>query len=293
VKKGKGFDFKPISKIERPWIVLGGQSDLACDIEGQRKFTSKVEGAKLVELPKVGHGFGVFKNWQPQFFEALAELSTQEKPVMINSLELQDLPLIEIRSPNSKSETLTIILSGDGGWASIDKEIAEALTTKDISVVGIDSLRYFWNEKKPEELAKDLETIINYYLKEWKLKSVLFIGYSMGADVLPFALSKISEDSMKKISGVAYLGLSKKAEFEVKVVNWLGAGPSESGLDILPELKKLSKLKSLCIRGEDEDDSGCDLDVSPLFQKKVFPGGHHFGGDFLTLSQAIIDYFKI
>ncbi len=43
--------------------------------------------------------------------------------------------------------TFAVILSGDGGWAGLDKKVAAALAAQGIDVVGIDSLRYFWSER--------------------------------------------------------------------------------------------------------------------------------------------------
>ncbi len=284
LKDGKGINFRPIAKIGKPWFVLGGYEKLTCDLVEQQKFVKAVQGATLIASSD---------NQQAQVLAAVSALNIQEKNPVIDVAELKDLPIVEEHAIGSKNETLALIISGDGGWASIDKEIAEVLKEKGISVVGIDSLRYFWSEQTPEQFGKDVETVINYYLKEWKLKKVVLIGYSMGADVLPFALNRISAATRQKSLGVAYLGLSQKADFEIEIANWLGVETSEKGLDILPELKKLSVMKSLCIRGTDEDDSGCDYSVSPRFQKKILSGGHHFGGDFKALAQIIIDFFGV
>ncbi|MGO8506745.1 AcvB/VirJ family lysyl-phosphatidylglycerol hydrolase, partial [Rhizobium leguminosarum] len=54
-----------------------------------------------------------------------------------------------------------------------------------IPVVGVDSLHYFWKERKPEETAADLSKIIDFYSKQWKVKHVLLVGYYFGADVVP------------------------------------------------------------------------------------------------------------
>ena len=48
---------------------------------------------------------------------------------------------------------MAVIYSGDGGWRDIDKDIAGALQEKGIPVVGVDSLRYFWSEKTPDQVA--------------------------------------------------------------------------------------------------------------------------------------------
>jgi len=37
-----------------------------CDAAKTKAFVGQVPNARNVDLPKVGHGFGVFKNWLPQ-----------------------------------------------------------------------------------------------------------------------------------------------------------------------------------------------------------------------------------
>jgi type IV secretory pathway VirJ component len=89
------------------------------------------------------------------------------------------------------SDTIAVMLSGDGGWAGLDKEVAAALSANGIRVVGLDSLRYFWTARTPEGLAADLGRIIDYYVSQLGKQRVLLVGYSQGADVLPFAVNRL------------------------------------------------------------------------------------------------------
>lgn len=56
--------------------------------------------------------------------------------------DVSDLPLIELRAAQP-TDLLAIVISGDGGWRDLDKTMALALQRDGVSVVGIDSLRYF------------------------------------------------------------------------------------------------------------------------------------------------------
>jgi hypothetical protein len=47
------------------------------------------------------------------------------------------LPIIEIPA-KQPGATLAIVISGDGGWAGIDKAIAAVLAERGIAVVGLD-----------------------------------------------------------------------------------------------------------------------------------------------------------
>lgn len=63
---------------------------------------------------------------------------------------VSDLPVIEVAAqPGTSSELFAVLLSGDGGWAGLDKEVAAALSKSGVPVVGVDSLRYFWTPRTP------------------------------------------------------------------------------------------------------------------------------------------------
>ncbi len=118
----------------------------------------------------------------------------------------------------AKSDQFAVLLSGDGGWAGLDKEVAGALSERGIPVAGVDSLRYFWKVRTPAGLAADLDRIIRYYAYQWKKKRVLLIGYSQGADVLPFAINRLPAETRDLVQLNVLIGLGKEAAFEFHVV---------------------------------------------------------------------------
>ncbi len=63
---------------------------------------------------------------------------------------------------------MAIVLSGDGGWRDIDSELGSVLAEGGVPVVGLDSLRYFWQERSPKQTATDLERIVKTYGALWK-----------------------------------------------------------------------------------------------------------------------------
>ena len=72
--KGTGLLFDPIEEIASPWIAFQGSIDQVCDANVTQQYVSRVKGAEIVLLPKVGHGFSVQKNWMPQFRDAFGRL---------------------------------------------------------------------------------------------------------------------------------------------------------------------------------------------------------------------------
>ncbi|MGH8508607.1 MAG: AcvB/VirJ family lysyl-phosphatidylglycerol hydrolase [Gammaproteobacteria bacterium] len=106
----------------------------------------------------------------------------------VQAEDVKDLPLVEVLSKTKESDTFIVILSGNGGWAGIDRELGDAFVQKGIPVVGLNSLQYFWTPRTPEGFTKDLERVLRYYKAAWRKDHVMLVGYSQGADVLPFAI---------------------------------------------------------------------------------------------------------
>ena len=75
---------------------------------------------------------------------------------------LKDLPLIEV--PYTKGYGLlrpfAFLVSGDGGSTSMNQDLASALAENGVSLIGLDSLRYFWKARSPNEFSEDLAKIL-------------------------------------------------------------------------------------------------------------------------------------
>jgi type IV secretory pathway VirJ component len=291
--KEKGFIFLPAKNLDAPWVVLQGDIDQVCDSPATENFVKQVGSGRIVKLPKVGHGFSVTKNWMPQFKAAFKSI-TDRKPAAPSTGQsrLDDLPLVELPGASSGSPLLTVIVSGDGGWAGIDGDMGDLLSGKGISVVGLDSLKYFWNPKTPEVAAADLERIVRYYGEVWKKKEFLLIGYSRGADVLPFMVDRLPEDLRDRVKLLALLGLSEKVSFEFHLSDWIGGTSDSADLPIRPEIEKLKGIKMLCFCGESEKDSLCRKLGDGLVETINMKGGHHFDGDYNGIIEQVLARLK-
>jgi type IV secretory pathway VirJ component len=290
----KGMYFLPDSTLESPWIALQGTVDQVCDPNSTEDYAKQIPKAKVILLPKVGHGFALEKNYLPQFKEAYLELANVKTAAVgsttapkTGSANVNGLPIVQIPSAKpSSGDLFAVILSGDGGWASLDRQIGNELVKSGVPVVGFNTLQYFWKKRTPEESSQDLQRLLVHFLQDWKKQKVLIIGYSLGADVLPFMINRLPEDLQSKIQLLALLGPAKKAEFEFHLTDWVGSFGSD-GEPTVPEIKKL-KQKSICIYGDNEKDSACP-DVQTKLTKVIpWRGGHHFDGDYQTLTKSIL-----
>jgi type IV secretory pathway VirJ component len=199
---------------------------------------------------------------------------------------LPDLPLVDI--PASKPGRLfAVIWSGDGGWRDLDKTIGEILARRGVPVVGVDCLRYFWNQREPAQVADDLARIFAAARAAWNTDDALVIGYSFGAGVLPFAVNRLPDAERKRVVLLSLLGLEPNAPFEIEVTGWLGASDDEAPL-VLPELTKLDPSRLQCVYGEEEEDSLCPAPELARAEILRFPGGHHFDEDYEKIADAIL-----
>lgn len=201
------------------------------------------------------------------------------------------LTLLEVDKP--KFDTLAIIYSGDGGWRDIDSEIASNFQEEGLPVVGIDSLRYFWSERKPQETADDLTRIINTFTKRWKVKHVMLVGFSFGADITPPVYNLLSDSVKAKINQVTLLSMSHTSDFEISVTGWLGAKGKGKAGDPTKAVSKMPAGLVQCVYGvEDIEDDGChNLDPTKVDIVKL-DGGHHFDGDYEALSKLLVDRLR-
>lgn len=198
----------------------------------------------------------------------------------------EQLPLVEVPAAQRGSDTLVVFVSGDGGWANIDKSISKQLAAEGMPVVGLNSLQYFWTKRTPDAASHDLQTIIDTYLARWQKSRVILVGYSRGADVLPAMTSRLTAETRSKVRLLALLSPSPKAEFEFHVMDWMH--DSDRGLPVKPELERFDQ-KTLCVWGEDDHESLCNGLVLPNVKVVTLKGAHHFDGGYDKLARIILE----
>ena len=294
------FVFDPAPKLKDRWVAFQGQSDKTCPAAAVAAYAAQVGSAQVVRLDGVGHGYGNEKKWLPQYVETFNSLLPAPAPVPVSVLksgsmvsevvtEVGDLPLIELSAVATlPGAPLAILLSGDGGWAGIDKGIAAELAARGLPVVGLSTLKYYWQARTPEGSAADLARIMRHYMAAWKRERVLLVGYSFGANVLPFIVNRLPVELRSHVAGLALLGLEPNTSFEIRVSGWL-PGTSIGTLPVRPEIEKLQDIKAVCLYGRGEKQDPCS-ELAGLTMRAYEVGkGHHFSGDYVALTDAILN----
>ncbi|MBP0590599.1 virulence factor family protein [Paraburkholderia sp. LEh10] len=247
--------------------------------------------------PTVTHGPGL-----PGFAEtdANASAGTQRivdlttphlRTVAMKEEDVSDLPLIELPAAHPTG-LMAIVISGDGGWRDLDKTIAEELRKDGVSVIGWDSLRYFWSERSPQQTSHDLARVLQTYTTRWHADHVALIGYSFGADVMPFAYNRLPDAVRTKVSLISLLGFAPSADFQIRVTGWLGMPASDKALQVKPEFARLPPKIVQCFYGEHEQDTLCPALTKTGIEVIRTSGDHHFGHDYAALEKRILGALK-
>ncbi len=288
--KGPGYDLSPFAGSSVPWMILQGEVDQVCDSRTTRQFAARTGASRVFSLPQVGHGFSVPARWASQYLQAYRAITNNgsAKPnPHATAPAVADLDLVEVVPQNRvNGDLLAVVLSGDGGWAEIDKSISAGLSTAGVPVVGWSSLDYYWTPRSPEQAAADLARIIEHYTTAWQKARVLVIGYSFGADVAPFLVNRLPDSVKNRVAKVALLGPSETATFEFHLTSWLGGG-ADPRYPTSPEIARLS-IPVTCVSGADESDSVCGVVKLPRLRALAIGKGHHFSGDYSRIVEAIL-----
>jgi type IV secretory pathway VirJ component len=299
LKQGKSFYLERFEKLTAPFIVFQGERDMICDAAEDNAFLKGMKNAEIYNLPTVGHGFVNQTKWMPQMKEAVKKIiDTQsfgnkapiEATPGVNTAAISQLPLYLIKAADNPEKPLCIIISGDGGWTDFDQSVSEGLARNGISCVGLDTQKYFWEAKTPDATAQDITKVLQYYMPRLQKSSFILVGYSFGADVIPFIANRLPADLKKRLSLIAMLSPDDKTDFEVTISSMLDLG-SESGYDVLKEIKKVIYTKKLCIFGSEEDDE----DMVTSFKSNgaevmVLGGGHHYDENYPLIVSTILKH---
>lgn len=274
--------FGPNRRIRVPWTVLnpaGADNSL-------RDFVQAVPGARIATIPPDR------LQWPaPVTKAALAMLPRAPGLAQTGPLPIPPMPLTVMpassRAEGRHHDLMAIVYSGDGGWVGIDRDVAEQLVEKGIPVVGVDSLSYFWTARTPAGASHDLGALINAFSRHWGRPRVLLVGYSFGADAMPYMVERLDPTTRAKITRLSLLGLSSTADFQFHLSSWLNVS-SDTALPTIPAITRLRGMTLQCVRGEDEDDSACGNIPAGLAQQYLVPGGHHFNRNAPLLASIIM-----
>lgn len=189
---------------------------------------------------------------------------------------------------------LVLFLSGDGGWVKLDKSVGALLQSQGVPVVGWSSLSYYWKRKTPQQVTTDVERILDVYLPRWHRRQWVLVGYSFGAEIVPFIINELPARYRQQLVGAAMLSPSTSSDFEVHVSEMVSSNSKGSYLTE-PEVLKIRDVPMICLYGQ--DDTAEDQLCPRLHQANVtgisVPGGHHFDDDYSLLAELLLRHINL
>jgi type IV secretory pathway VirJ component len=192
--------------------------------------------------------------------------------------DVSGLPLHLVTTKAGSPAALAIILTGDGGWAGIDKRIGDDFAARGVAVVGLDSRSYLMDAKTPDEAAADVARVMRHFSARWSVQRVVLVGYSRGADMAPFVVNRWPEDLRRRVRTIAFVGLSERASFEFHFEDLMFDVARPTDIPTRPEVAKLAGIRLLCVQGADEQNSFCAHPVEGM-QTLTHPGKHRATSD--------------
>lgn len=194
------------------------------------------------------------------------------------------LPLIERPAP-SGAGPLTLLLTGDGGWAKADAKVADGLVARGSPVLGVNMRSYLNGKRSPDQVAFELQCVARTYMERWQRERILLLGYSRGADIAPFVAARWPADLRERVNLVALVAMSRAANFRFHLLDLVHHSDRADDIPIAPELERLRGLNVICVYGVGDADTGCSDADSTVVRRFARPGGHRMTGGF----DAIVD----
>lgn len=196
------------------------------------------------------------------------------------STPVRKLPLVEVPAASVPGRPLAFVFSGDGDWAAADKKIASVFARAGIPVVGLKARSYLRGAKRgPDGTAHDVAAILTEYLARWGRESVILVGYSRGADLMPFVVDRLPDRLRRRVRLVALLGPQPNASFTFHFIDLLKDERRSTDLPVLPEIERIEGIPIVCVYGEKESGSLCPKAPPGLMEVVRRPGGHGLGDE--------------
>jgi len=294
--KGPGLMLRPHA-LENPWVVLGAAPLPGCGSTGAAEFVPQVKGAQILpaglpagpagqpaaEAERLGAAFAI-----------VAARSRQERAAQAaRSEDIRDLPVVEMPAPHGAGparRTLMVIVSGDGGWVGLDRRLADCINGEQgVPVVGLNSLQYFWKARTPESAAADLARLLDHYLPAWGLSDAIVLGYSQGADVVPFMVDRLPVRMRSRVRLVVIVGPSPGASFDYNFGTYMSGRKPRPELPVKPAIARLRGMKVMCVYGNREKDSLCRTLDPKVAAPLELNTGHGFARQNGVLLASILD----
>ena len=197
------------------------------------------------------------------------------------------LPLKEWTSTADKP--LIFYVSGDGGYTSFSENICTAINKMGYKVTALNSKSYFESQKTPKQTTNDIVNYLNKEFSKRKNQQLVLMGYSFGADIVPFVTNILPDSVKRKLITEVLISPSTSTDFETHIWDILG-GNKKRSMDVIAEINKLGDIRTAIISENEADFPGNDIKLKNYCHYKL-AGGHHFQGNTDEVIKIMMEYF--
>jgi type IV secretory pathway VirJ component len=205
--------------------------------------------------------------------------------------DISKLPVtVKVPSVAIAERPIVFFITGDGGMKKFSVDIVNILAGKGYPVIGLNTLKYFWNKKTPQQAAADVTALLQYYSSQWNNHAFILVGYSMGADVLPFIYQHLPAVFQSQTQHLVFMSPSSSTDMVVHISDMLGKTSTPGSMSVTGAMNGITGKPLLLVFGKDEK----DFDIKALtirnYHQIVLPGGHHYNEDALGVVQQILTH---
>jgi type IV secretory pathway VirJ component len=274
--EGAGARIEPVAKLPLEWIPLPfAPGARAGRVIADARLVADASGLSPL-VARNANIASAFERWRKR--EDAARVALPD--------DVADLPITDIPPTQGDAHRIAIIITGDGGWAGLDRGVADALNADGVRVIGFSTLKFFWHKQTPEAATDAIARVIAHYGKQYPDARFVLIGYSFGASLVPVVANRLPDEARARVDGGVMISPDDEAVFEIHVGDWFGSTHHDEAVPVEPELAA-SKVPIVCVHGVDEDDSFCRKPQPAMVHVVTLPGGHHYNGDYKALGDLI------
>ncbi|MDP9076781.1 MAG: virulence factor [Bacteroidota bacterium] len=194
------------------------------------------------------------------------------------------MPVIITKAKTDRQDKFVLFISGDGGWNDFSKKVVDSYTAEGFNVIALNSFKYFWKKKTPQETANDIAGLLNAYVNEWHKQKVIICGFSFGADVTPFIYMHLPNELKNKITLVQLISPSSSTDFEIHMTDMFSSGNKARTMNVASSAR-LIDIPVICYYGEEETEKPLSVVKKANFRMVILPGDHHYAKSYTEIAK--------
>jgi len=134
-----------------------------------------------------------------------------------------------------------------------------------------------------------VEAVLRYYLEAWDADSVVLVGLSRGADLLPFVARRMAPGLRRRVRLLALFSPARLASFRFHWSDLFGYHERPGDVPVVPELLALGGLPVLVVNGTEDEASLAPAVPPGLAEVVMLEAGHNLARDHLTAAELILE----